>query len=79
MRLRARRFTKGRRNVRIIECYVSAFGGLKNRRFQFGEGLKSFIGKNGAGKTTLTVFIKAMLYGIGDTKKASIEENDRKR
>ena len=64
--------------MRLIECYIENFGGISERQFKFSDGLNCLIGENGAGKTTLSVFIKAMLYGIGDTKKASIDENDRK-
>lgn len=64
--------------MRLIECYVTGFGKLRDRKYQFANGLNTVEAENGSGKTTLTYFIKAMLYGIGDTKKASLEENDRK-
>ena len=64
--------------MKILSCKIGAFGKLKDKVFDFGEGLNKIVGENGAGKTTLSVFIKAMLYGIGDTKKTSLEENDRK-
>lgn len=64
--------------MRLIECYVTGFGKLRDKRYQFANGLNTVEAENGSGKTTLTYFIKAMLYGIGDTKKTSIEENDRK-
>lgn len=64
--------------MRIIECYIKGFGGLRDVRIEFGDGLNTFIGDNGVGKSTIASFIKAMLYGIGETRKVSIEENDRK-
>ncbi len=64
--------------MKLKECYIKEFGGIKNKRISFKDGLCSFIGKNGAGKTTLATFIKAMLYGIGDTKKTRLDENDRR-
>ena len=64
--------------MKLIECYIENFGKLSQKTVKFSDGLNAFIGDNGEGKTTLTVFIKAMLYGIGDTKKTSLEENDRK-
>ncbi len=64
--------------MRLIECYVKAFGGLKELHIEFGEGLNCFIGDNGVGKSTLAAFIKAMLYGLGESRKSSLEENDRK-
>lgn len=64
--------------MRIIECYVRSFGAIKNLRLEFDKGLNCFLGDNGIGKSTVLAFIKAMLYGLGETRKASIEENDRK-
>ena len=64
--------------MRIIECYIENFGKLCKQKFDFDKGLNCINGENGMGKTTLAAFIKAMLYGFNDTKKASLEENDRK-
>ena len=64
--------------MKLLECYIENFGKLSDKTVKFTDGLNAFIGDNGEGKTTLTMFIKAMLYGIGDTKKASLDENDRK-
>lgn len=64
--------------MRIIECYIENFGKICKRKFEFKEGLNCISSDNGTGKTTLAAFIKAMLYGMSDTKKMSLEENDRK-
>ena len=64
--------------MRIIECYVESFGKLSKRRFEFSSGFNCINEENGSGKTTLATFIKVMLYGLSDTKKTSLEENDRK-
>jgi len=64
--------------VRFIECYVENFGTLHAYKKVFSEGLNSIIAENGYGKTTLSVFIKCMLYGMEDTKRTQLEENDRK-
>ena len=64
--------------MRIIECYVESFGKLSKRRFEFSSGFNCINEENGSGKTTLATFIKVMLYGMSDTKKTSLEENDRK-
>ena len=64
--------------MRLIECYIENFGRLKDFKYTFKDGLNIFNEDNGFGKTTLSVFIKAMLYGLEDTKKARLEENDRK-
>ena len=65
--------------MKIIECYVKAFGNIKNKKYSFREGLNVIREDNGYGKSTLAAFIKAMLYGLGDTKRASLKENERKR
>ncbi len=64
--------------MRFIECNIENFGKLHGFRYSFDKGLNTVIAENGYGKTTLTVFIKCMLYGMEDTKRASLEENDRK-
>ncbi|MBQ8413851.1 MAG: AAA family ATPase [Clostridia bacterium] len=64
--------------MRLIECYIENFGKISRQKITFGEGLNCIKDDNGSGKTTLATFIKVMLYGMSDTKKASLEENDRK-
>lgn len=65
--------------MRIIECNIDKFGVICNQKFTFTPNLNCIPQENGTGKTTLCAFIKAMLYGIGDTKKTSLDENDRRR
>ncbi len=65
--------------MEIKELYIENFGKLSKYRKNFSEGLNAFLEENGFGKTTLTVFIKAMLYGFDDTRKLSLDENDRKK
>ena len=64
--------------MKLLECYIENFGNLSKRRIVFKDGLNCIKEDNGSGKTTLAAFIKAMLYGMSDTKRASLEENDRK-
>ena len=64
--------------MKIIECYVENFGKISKQKFSFKDGLNCIMGENGWGKTTLAAFIKVMFYGMSDTKKTSLEENDRK-
>lgn len=64
--------------MRLIECYIENFGRLHDFRYTFSEGLNVINEENGYGKTTLSVFIKAMFYGLEDTKRVKLEENDRK-
>jgi len=64
--------------MRIVDCYIENFGRLSDFSHSFSGGLNTIKKNNGYGKTTLTVFIKAMLYGLDDTKKMKLEENDRR-
>ena len=64
--------------MKIIECYVENFGKISKQKFSFKDGTNCIKGDNGSGKSTLAAFIKVMLYGMGDTRKTSLEENDRK-
>lgn len=62
--------------MKLISCYVSSFGKLKDFTFNFDSGLNTIKQENGWGKTTLSTFIKAMFYGLNSTKR-SISENER--
>lgn len=64
--------------MRILECYIENFGKISKKKYEFKSGINCIEGDNGSGKTTLAAFIKAMLYGMSDTKKMSLDENDRK-
>ncbi len=63
----------------INELYIENFGKLSKYKKSFTDGLNHFVEDNGFGKTTLTVFIKTMLYGFDDTRRHSLDENDRKK
>ena len=65
--------------MKLIKCYIENFGILHTQEIAFSKGLNCCISENGTGKTTLTAFIEAMLYGIGDTRKQSLDENARKK
>jgi uncharacterized protein YhaN len=64
--------------MRLIECYIENFGKISSKKYNFTHGLNCILDLNGSGKSTLAAFIKAMLYGMSDTKKTSLDENDRK-
>ena len=64
--------------MRLIECFIENFGKISNRKFIFDRGFNPIKEDNGGGKTTLAVFIKVMLFGMGDSKKTSLAENDRR-
>ncbi len=65
--------------MRITECYVDGFGKLSKKKYVFSDGLNQTVGKNGYGKSTLAAFIHAMLFGLSDSKKTSLDENDRRK
>ncbi len=65
--------------MRLIKCHIENFGLLHSADIEFKKGLSSCMTGNGTGKTTLATFIEAMLYGIGDTRKTSLDENARKK
>ena len=65
--------------MKLIKCYIENFGLLRTTEFSFSKGLNCCISENGTGKTTLTAFIEAMLYGIGDSRRQSLDENPRRK
>ena len=65
--------------MKLIECYIENFGTLSKCEYSFKHGINCFVSDNGTGKTTLTVFLASMLYGLPDTRKQSIDENERKK
>lgn len=65
--------------MRLIKCYIENFGMLSAYSCEFSRGLNCIFAKNSTGKTTLSAFIKAMLFGLSDTRKSDLNENDRKK
>lgn len=65
--------------MKLIGCYVEGFGKLSDFSYEFKDGLNCIVGENGSGKTTLCAFIRAMLYGLGDNRRLSLDDNERKR
>ncbi len=64
--------------MKIKEIYIDAFGILKSQLLRPDSGLSCYVLGNGRGKTTLTYFIKAMLYGLDDSRR-SLPDNERLR
>ena len=64
--------------MKLLKCYVSSFGTLKDFSYDFTGGLNVVKEENGWGKSTFAAFIKAMFYGLDDAKRA-LEDNERKR
>lgn len=65
--------------MKLIKCYAENFGILHRYECTFGDGISCHLSENGSGKSTLAAFIRAMLYGLGDNRRASLDENERKR
>ena len=65
--------------MKLIELYIENFGKLTNYKHTFSQGLNVINEENGYGKSTLAAFIKSMLYGLEDTRRPKLDENDRKK
>lgn len=65
--------------MKLISCYIENFGNMKQRGFDFERGLTSVCEQNGYGKTTLASFLKAMFYGLKQTRKSDKELGERER
>ena len=64
--------------MKLISCYIAAFGGIKDRAIVFRDGITEILEPNGAGKSTLAGFLKAMLYGLSGAGKKTIDNNEVK-
>ncbi len=67
--------------MKLLSCYISAFGGLSEYDIDFSSGVTCVLEQNGFGKTTLAAFIKAMFYGMETANKrtAMVETSERTR
>lgn len=65
--------------MKLLNCRVQNFGTLSGYNLSFSDGLTAIKEENGFGKTTLASFIKAMFYGLPQTSKRNLDENDRKK
>ncbi len=64
--------------MRINSLYISAFGGIKDLKLDFGQGFNVIYGYNENGKSTVMAFIKMMFYG-SDRGSAQLTKNIRKK
>lgn len=64
--------------MELIRCHVENFGVLSDKVFHFSEGLNALCLENGQGKSTLCDFIKCMLYGLSESRRRDMTENERK-
>ncbi len=65
--------------MRLLKCSIQNFGTLSDFTLEFDRSLTVINQPNGFGKTTLAAFLKAMLYGLPQTTKKKIIENERMR
>lgn len=61
----------------ISKVNIIAFGGIRNRVIEFGDGMNLVYGLNEAGKSTIQAFIKAFLYGFSNSRSKDKKSNDR--
>ncbi len=64
--------------MKLIKAYVASFGGLKDFKYDFTDGINTIKQDNGFGKTTFATFIKCMFYGITKTGNG-IDKSERKK
>ncbi len=65
--------------MKLVKCYVSSFGKLKDFTCDFSSDLNVIKEDNGWGKSTLATFIKVMFYGLNGSAKRNISDNERKK
>lgn len=61
----------------IKKISILNFGTLSNYELDLHEGLNKILEENGFGKTTLSIFIKAMFYGLVDSRSKRPEVSER--
>lgn len=65
--------------MKLLSCYIKNFGNIRQRDYNFSEGITAFCEQNGYGKTTLASFLKAMFYGMKTTTARDKEVGERER
>lgn len=66
--------------MRIDSINIESFGGLKNFRLDFSDGMNVIYGGNEAGKSTVMAFIEMMFYGrTAQEKSSDISKSLRKK
>ena len=61
----------------IKSVNINSFGGIKNKKINFSNGLNIVYGENEAGKSTIQSFIKIWLYGFSSYKGKDYKLNER--
>ena len=65
--------------MRLTKLYIAGFGNLQDFTYAFSGGINVVSAPNGWGKSTFAAFLRAMFYGLGDSRARSVAENVRKR
>ncbi len=63
--------------MRFVSCHIAGFGRFENAQFDLAKDIVQIKADNGWGKTTLAAFLESMLFGLGDSRVKSVEENAR--
>ena len=50
--------------MKLLSCYIRQFGTLRDRKFEFGDGITLISGPNESGKSTLHTAFAALLFGM---------------
>lgn len=65
--------------MKILKLHIENFGTIHDYDLCFNSNFNEIIEENGWGKTTIANFIKAMFYGLPNTTKRNLDENERKK
>lgn len=66
--------------MRLTKIYIESFGVLRDYNYTPTAGFNQIYGENGAGKSTLAAFIRAMLFGMPQTRtRKLLDEAERKK
>lgn len=63
----------------ISRIYIERFGHLRDVEFRLKDGMNVIFGKNEAGKSTMLAFVRCMLFGMDNGRKADTRLSYRKR
>ena len=63
----------------FLSCHIVNFGVLSDFSYTFSDGINVICRENGWGKSSFAAFLRAMLYGLPQTKKQALDDNLRRR
>ena len=65
--------------MQLLSLHIENFGKFSGLNLRFHAGINAFRHENGYGKTTIAAFIKAMFFGLSDSRRRDLFENERSR